>query len=184
MYICACNTDKLRASSCCPFRRLRSTLRAAPGHTCDLVQAFSPLGPWWWWEHGGEGRLDHFSLLFLWQPSITPVRPPTSSVTTGTASPSGGRVTVTWIAKTVLMKIQSAVVSADALALPRAFPMSAVPENRQQTGQEIEWCPAGPGCPLWPLVSPQFLCGTAVQCVGLGYVVLILGQAGCLTACP
>lgn len=72
------------------------------------------------------------SLLFCWQPSIIPVRPPTSSVTTGTASPSGGRVTVTQIAKMVLMRIQSTVVNANALAPPAASPLSAVQEKRHR----------------------------------------------------
>lgn len=81
-----------------------------------------------------EGNIYNFSLLFCWQPSIIPVRPPTSSVTMGTASLSGGHVMVTWIAKMVLMRIQSTVVNTNALA-SGVFTMSAVQEVA--TGNEI-----------------------------------------------
>lgn len=68
-----------------------------------------------------ERNIDDFSLLFCWQPSIIPVSPPTSSVTMGTASLSGGHVMVTWIAKMVLMRIQSTVVKTNSLALTWSF---------------------------------------------------------------
>lgn len=70
---------------------------------------------------GAETRWALMVSLFCWQPSTTPVRPLTSSVTMGTASPSGGRVMATWIAKMVLMRIQSTVVNTNPLALTRSF---------------------------------------------------------------
>lgn len=135
VHLCLCNIYKPIDSSHCPLRRLHSSLRAAQvplssprRHSDAPVSTLLPSTVLLFRHpldvYGGsrnEGSIDSFSLLFCWQPSITPVRPPTSNVTMGTASPRGGHVTVTWIAKMVLMRIRPTVVSTNTLALTRSF---------------------------------------------------------------
>ena len=89
----------------------------------------------------------------------------------GTASPSAGRVMVTWIAKTALTRIRTTVVSADALAPARMSPVSTLQEKGQRMGQERGQCPHWAWCTL---VSSHFLRGATVPHVGRGYVILII----------
>lgn len=151
------------------FRRSRSCLFRQPLDGCQGSR--------------GEGGTDSLCLLFCWQPSITPARPPTSSVATGTASPSGGRATGTRIAKMALTRNQSTAVSANALVPSRSFASCSGKEAADGPGVEVAFC-----CARVPTLTTDqpthFLGGFAMGHSGVCRVLLILGQALRLTAFP
>lgn len=103
------------------------------------------------WGVSGEGT-DEPSLPFHWQPSTTPARLPTSSVSAGTACPSGGPVMVTWTVKMVLTRTQASVVSGGAVGLAWSFSRSCCP-GRSWGVNTVPLC----------LCAPLWLCRW-VQC--------------------
>lgn len=106
---------------------------------CYLVQTSfqpTPLDSW----RGMEMRGVRLCLSSLLQPSITPVRPPTSSAETGTASPSGGRVTGIRTARMVLMRIQSTVVNANSPAPSLSLPSVCCSGREATESQGMKCC--------------------------------------------
>lgn len=121
MYTCACapfvNPVWRAAPGACVLVG-RNTEASVPSGCPSTALPLAQLPDGWGGERGGAALTA--SLLFCGQPSTTPVRLPTSSATTGTASPSGGPATATWTARTAPTRIRPAVVSAGALAPPGA----------------------------------------------------------------